>query len=567
VIKFDKAAGTQPGQRQLNGPQTTGRTYANLSEPEFEIDTTNANVRIPMRDGVELMADLYLPRGQRAPALLAASPYPRQIQNCGAPMGFVEAGATDFWVPRGYAHVILNARGTNGSGGVYDCYGTLERHDLYDAIEWLAAQPWCDGNVGMIGISAFAMSQLAAAAEQPPHLRAIFPVAVSADSYEAIWHNGVLSATFALHWLRAVGIFAELDDAFLRGKALTLASELLRTPRLHHIFAHLNGESALGAFDLIVRKSLVGPWNGFVQAASIEHTVKDAFWQERDSIPRLSRIRVPVYLGCDWENVPMHLASTFASMRALSPDVPFRVALLGKFGLTWPWESLHVEALAWYDHWIKGRDTGIMDGPPIRYVIPGESDERWHEAPAWPPAQSATATFALCGDGTLASDEGPAGTRSYAYHASDADLYVKEPSLLEWTTAPLDADLWLAGPGELVLDASSSGGDTAFLLALQDVAPDGSVVDVTAGWRRAAISDDNTTLGAVPAGQMCRYRIKLVDNARRFARGHRVRLIVRSDDQGDPAPIMGFRHAAVGTTTRIDVASSSRLTLTTIAGE
>jgi uncharacterized protein len=58
----------------------------------------------------------------------------------------------------------------------------------------------------------------------------------------------------------------------------------------------------------------------------------------------MSRIRVPVYLGCDWENVPMHLPSTFASLRALSPGVPFRVAMLGRFGLTWPWESLHVES-------------------------------------------------------------------------------------------------------------------------------------------------------------------------------------------------------------------------------
>ncbi len=74
-------------------------------------------------------------------------------------MGFVEAGATDFFVPRGYAHVILNARGTNGSGGTYDAFGAQERRDLYDVIEWIAAQPWCDGNVGMIGISAFAMSR------------------------------------------------------------------------------------------------------------------------------------------------------------------------------------------------------------------------------------------------------------------------------------------------------------------------------------------------------------------------------------------------------------------------
>lgn len=172
MIHLKKSAGTGEFERQLNGPQTTGRTYANLSTPKFQIDDSRMNVRIPVRDGVELLADILLPSNgpSRAagkfPALLAAPPYPRQIQNSGAPMGFVEAGATNFFVPRGYAHVILNARGTNGSGGIYDAFGAQERHDLYDVIEWTAAQPWCDGNIGMIGISAFAMSQVAAAAER-----------------------------------------------------------------------------------------------------------------------------------------------------------------------------------------------------------------------------------------------------------------------------------------------------------------------------------------------------------------------------------------------------------------
>src|SRR6185436_10904316 len=83
-----------------------------LSEPEFDMRHDN-NVAITMRDGTALMADVHRPNsGGRFPALIAASPYPRQIQDLGAPMGFIEAGATDFWVPRGYVHVIANLRGT-----------------------------------------------------------------------------------------------------------------------------------------------------------------------------------------------------------------------------------------------------------------------------------------------------------------------------------------------------------------------------------------------------------------------------------------------------------------------
>lgn len=569
MIHLKKVAGTSAGERQLNGPQTTGRVFSNLSAPEFAIDDSRMNVAIPMRDGVHLLADIFLPSGGASgkfPALLAASPYPRQIQNSGAPMGFVEAGATDFFVPRGYAHVILNARGTNGSGGTYDLFGPQERRDLYDTIEWVAAQPWCDGNVGMIGISAFAMTQVAAAVEQPPHLRAIFPIGLSADTYEAFWHGGVLSATFSLNWIRAVAIFAGLDDKFLRGKVLDLAGHILRSQRVHGVFAHHNGESALALFSVLSHKELSGPWSELLEAVSILNPVKNAFWQDRDNVALIPRINVPVYFGCDWENVPMHLPSTFASLRALSPDVPYRLAMLGRFGLTWPWESLHVEALAWYDHWLKHRETGIMEGPPVRYVIPGEAgddpNKTWHEAPAWPPPESAPIEFALCANGTLACDEGQPGARSYTYAASPhPDLFGKYDSKLEWTTAPLEEDMLLAGPVEVVLDAASSAGDTAFILALEDVAEDNTAVAITAGWRRAAINDDFTALQEVPSNVERRYRIPLVDNARRFAKGHCIRLTLCGDDSSGPDPIMGFRHRPVGMSTRVTIASSSRLSL------
>lgn len=79
-------------------------------------------------------------------------------------------------------------------------------------------------------------------------------------------------------------------------------------------------------------------------------------------MPLLKNIEIPVYLGCDWQNAPLHLPSTFTAWKALSGSRCVRMGMLGEFGLTWPWESLHVEALAWFDHWLKGTDTGIVDG-------------------------------------------------------------------------------------------------------------------------------------------------------------------------------------------------------------
>src|SRR6476660_9516832 len=189
-------AGTAPGQRSLNGPQTPGRDYRNLSQPQYQIRSEN-NVAVTVRDGTKLMVDVHRPNADgRYPALIAASPYPRQIQDLGAPAGFIEAGPTDFWVPRGYVHVIANLRGTGGSGGTFGFFDGQERRDLYDLVEWAAQQPWSDGNLGMVGISYFACTQMVAAVERPPHLKAIMPIAGTFDLYGSATHHGLMSSGF-----------------------------------------------------------------------------------------------------------------------------------------------------------------------------------------------------------------------------------------------------------------------------------------------------------------------------------------------------------------------------------
>src|ERR1700710_1692422 len=205
-MKSQTISGTEAGQRQLNGPQTTGRTYQNLSEPKYTMARQD-DVLVPMRDGINLLADVFYPaKPGRYPVLVAASPYPRQIQDLGAPLGFIEAGASDFFVPRGYVHVIANLRGTSGSGGTFGFFDGQERRDMHDLVEWAAPQPWCDGNVGMVGISYFAMTQMEAAVERPPHLRAIFPVAATVDLFEAATHHGLVSSAFLTPFLAMVGM-------------------------------------------------------------------------------------------------------------------------------------------------------------------------------------------------------------------------------------------------------------------------------------------------------------------------------------------------------------------------
>jgi uncharacterized protein len=566
--------------KTLNGPQTTGRTYRNLSESEHRI-RHEVNVAAPMRDGSSLLADVHRPNADgRFPALIAASPYPRQIQNLGAPMGFIEAGDTDFWVSRGYCHVIANVRGTCGSEGEFGFFDAQERQDMYDLVEWTAAQPWCDGNVGMIGISYFAMTQLEAAVERPPHLKAIFPVAVTVDLYEAASHHGLVSSSFITPFLSMAGMTSDRSDAFWRSLPLELVRKVLHAPTLHRKFGTMNGEASLTMLrQLLKLPHDPHPWDDLWLDIMVNHPVRDEWWDDRDLTPLLENIDIPVYLGCDWENVPLHLPSTFIAWKGLADNPNVQMGMLDKYGLTWPWESLHVEALAWYDHWLKGRDTGILDGDRVRYALPGSGNaEGWRTSASWPPPATLQ-ELALRTDGVLDLDEGEPGARSYMVLGAGTGRVkpseVDPPATLVWTSTALDADLDVVGDLELRLVASATASDTAWIATLQDVGPDGAVTDVTAGWLRASLREVTEAASspaapvlpcrtpvAVPIGEDVEYRIPLVPNARRFAKGHRVQLVLASDDQDPKTPaIMNFRHASVGTSSLNTVRSSSRLLL------
>ena len=575
-----KAAGTGPGERRLNGVQTTGRDYRNLSEADFAIRRTDT-VGIAVRDGTVLMADLFQPEAEgRFPALLSFSPYPRQIQNVGAPLGFIEAGgATDFFVPRGYVHVIANARGTSGSGGAWTFLDQQERDDLFDLIEWIAAQSWCDGNVGMLGVSYFAMAQLAAAVTKPPHLKAIAPLLTTDDLYGAVWHNGLLNSGFISAWLPAVGVLSQRPDAFWRSWRIDAARDLLHIPALHAKMQHLNGERIVTVLkDVIHAHYPEQPFGDLWRAMAVEHPTRDAFWDARDTRPLLGTLDIPVYLGADWDNVPLHLPSTFSAWDALKGNPNVRLAMLQPGGFSWPWEALHYEVLAWYDHWLKGQDTGVMDGPPIRYQVPGT--EGWREAADWPPEEASLSSLTLRSDGVLGHDEDAPGQRSYLYVPAGSGKPANAnpdalPDRLIWETAPFDAPAEFAGNIELALEARITALDTGWIAVLYDVPPEGEPEAITAGWLRASLSAvdparsrpgapvvDCRHPAAVVPGHRAVYRIPMVPNARHVAQGHALRLVLASADEEDRSPtVLGFTHSVVREASLNTIGNSSRLWL------
>jgi predicted acyl esterase len=341
----------------------------------------------------------------------------------------------------------------------------------------------------------------------------------------------------------------------------------------------MNGEAAVRGLKAVMRVHYdPKPWDELWQQIAFKHQIRDEFWDDRTVLPALAEVDIPVYLGCDWQNVPLHLPGTFTAWDALRHNPNVRVGMLGEFGLTWPWESLHVEALAWFDQWLKDRDTGILAGPPVRYYLPG-ADE-WRTSQTWPPAEASHRGFTLGADGVLGGTATASGSRRFICEGAALNRPPNAnppplPAQLVWDTAPLESDTDIVGDIELRLVASSTALDTAWIVMLQDVAPDGSTADVTAGYLRASLRkvDEATSRPgapslpcrspeAVPVGELVEYRIPLVPNARRFSAGHRIRLLLTSDDQRAEAPaIMEFRHAPVGTNSINTISADSQLLL------
>ena len=572
------SSGTEHGQRQLNGPQTTGREYRNLSQPSH-IMAHDDDVAVPMRDGVTLLADVHRPAELgRYPVLVAASPYPRQIQNLGAPAGFIEAGASDFFVPRGYVHVIANCRGTSGSGGTFGFFDGQERRDMHDLVEWAAQQPWSNGNVGMVGISYFAGTQMEAAVERPPHLKAIMPIAGTFDLYESATHHGLMSSGFLTPFLYMIGMTSGHTNKLWRSKLMDAMPALLLTPAIHKKFETANGEAAIAGLKVLLKLHHdPHPWDDLWRAIAAEHPFRDGWWEDRNLLPLLDRIEVPVYAGCDWMNVPLHLPHTFKAYERLTNSKHLQVAMMGEHGLAWPWESLHIEALAWFDHWLKEKDTGILEGPRFRYIVP--EAEGWRTSDVWPICEATHHSYALRADAVLSEDEGEGGSRTYMNLGGGLNRpgqsETDPPGMLHWTTPTLPRDLDLTGTIELQLDAACTAPDTAFIVLLQDVDENENAINVTSGYLRASLRKVDEaaskpgaptlpcdTFEAVPIGQKVDYRIPVVPNARRFKAGHKLRLCLTSDDQDPekPAPL-GFRHASIGTSSFNTVFSSSRLLL------
>ncbi|HEY4097794.1 MAG TPA: CocE/NonD family hydrolase [Baekduia sp.] len=477
------------------------------SEPRY--DTVAAlGTELRMRDGVTLFADVFRPyaRGERFPALIAFSPYTRLLQSSNLPLGQNEAGITEFWVPRGYAHVIVEARGTGDSEGRYDLLGAAEQRDLCETIEWVAQQPWCDGNVGMVGCSYFAMTQLLAAMHRPPSLKAIFPYDGATDLYREFYTRGGAPTSLWFSWLSQV---AGLN---IRGSRVPDPSGIVEHARTH--LRH-------------------------------EHPLYDDYWRERVAEPRLQDIDIPAYFGCEWSFQELHLRGAFEGWERTGA-IPKRLLIGPKPEPYRIYSAYHGEALRWYDHWLKGLDTGIMEGDPIQLYIPGRDE--WRGEREWPLARTEWQTLYLGGPGdgaaagTLADEPGDDRSRSWRFDPHRHEVLAGQPCLT-YRSAPFERDVEVTGPLALHLHLASTATDTDIYARVHDEAPDGSSRFLCKGALRASHRrqdperstperpyHDHLAEEPLEPGEVYELALEIWPTSNVFAAGHRVRLEVASSD-------------------------------------
>ena len=473
------------------------------------------NIYVSMRDGIQLAVDVYRPEGDvRYPVLLSLSPYSKEIQQLPPQWSHaIESGATTFYVGHGYVHVIAQGRGSGLSQGKWRWFDERERTDGYDLIEWIAQQPWCNGNVGMIGNSYWSWSQWVAAVANPPHLKCVCLCDGTTDFYrDAAYQGGIFNAQFMTTWA-AYQLAMAAWPGQVEGKEEPM--------NLHYAIA--------------------------------THPFCNSFWAERSPRKRISSIRCPV-LNITPQGGLMHFRGHLdGHTRIRSPKKLLVVPPTGFWShlryLTHP--ALNRYMLRWFDHWLKGVDTGIMNEPEVAIFDP--ATRRWRYEHEYPLKRTQWTKFHLRANPASPATQEPFGQLTteppgtevpdrYRMPNSYAQLIAGKP-VLAYQTPVLEHELQIWGPLSLTLHASSSEVDTAWYVYVSDVMPDGTVRQLSRGFLRAsfrAVDADKSKPGQpfhpfdrmelLEPGTVYEFQIEMRPIFYTFKPGHRLRLQIASED-------------------------------------
>jgi len=535
------------------------------SERKYRV-LVERGAKIPMSDGVKLDCNVWKPEATgKFPAILGFHCYHSDGQT--GPIkpaaistaqwrhpgqertnASLEAGDPIFFARRGYAHAVCNARGTGKSEGTWDFSGPQEVKDVCETIEWIAAQSWCDGNVVMFGVSYFAWIQLLAATRNPPHLKTIFCPWGSTDFYrDFCYRGGILTYKWPIGWSATSLTYGnvrptnwskqELGEAGYR-KAIARALEdedIRAVPELAAILK--NPEAGINPFivDLVL------------------HPLRDRYWQDRTV--DYSKITIPAYIGSCWGMYGIHTPAAFRSWENLK--VPKRMILGSPMYLDRPLGQLQHEAIRWFDYWVKGIDTGIMNEPPVRIFVMGTNE--WKASDDWPLPETRWTPFYLHEDGLLSEHE------HWSHEGSDS--FEESPWMrghVQYATPPLVENTEIVGPIALKLYAATTDTDVNWIVSLLVIDSTGKERLLTKGWLKGShreldmqkskpwepIHTHAKSEPLVP-GTIYEFDIKLVPTGVLFKAGSRIALKIRcvDDDPSNPLEL-----AATGSLPRTAVA-------------
>jgi uncharacterized protein len=486
------------------------------------------DVPVPTRDGAVLRADVFRPAGAApSPVLLVHGPYGKDIHfadfNAHAYGLIDEAGPwmtwetpnPEWWVPRGYALVRVDQRGTGRSDGRMELFGPTEWEDYYDAIEWAGAQEWSTGKVGLLGISYYAMGQWHVAAMRPPSLAAIVPWEGAVDVYRD-WshHGGIHSNAFTdAWWVRQItGNQSALPaGAENPGKAVEGNAELPREFREHPLF------------------------DEYYEARTVD----------------LSKIEVPVLSSGNWTSYQLHLRGNVEGyLGAGSTDKWLEIHEGNHFTPFYAPENREYQK-RFLDRFVAGDESAWQDEPPVRLTIRHPRGSFVRTENEWPIARTEWTRLHLDAQAGLLATTPPTAGGSVDYRAPDGAV--------TFLTAPFDSDVEITGPSALHVWVDADADDMDLFVTIIDLAPDGKEVTfedasgignrgpVVKGWLRVShreIDEErsrpyhpvhpHTRRQPLTPGEPVPAAVEILPTSWVFARGHRLGLVIQAHDRSDP---------------------------------
>jgi putative CocE/NonD family hydrolase len=477
------------------------------------------DLRVPMRDGVELLADRWFPASGSGPLLLVRSPYGRASM-----FGFLYGRC---YAERGFQVVIQSCRGTYGSGGDFEPMAH-EAADAVDTVAWLRDQPWFDGRLATLGASYLCFTQWALAESAPPELRAMVASVGPHEFGPAIRPGGALALD------TAIGFAAQVTGG--GGTLWKMASQTWKQPGFRRAFRELPlGESYQRALGTRV---------GWFEDWLAHDSPVDPYWSRMDHSKALDALDAPVLLQGGWYD--MFAADTIGEYerlrdRGMRPHLTMGAWSHRDFGMH-AWVSLMPEVLAWLRTHVSDEapvgDDAVREHP-VRVFVLG-ADE-WREYDDWPPPGLVEHTWYLAREGRLVpSPSTVAGLDEYRYDPADPTPAVGGPLLflgagpkdngslegradvLTYTSERLEDDVTIFGAPRVEVHLQSSAASTDVFARLCDVDPSGRSTNVCDGLVRVERVRDASIAEALPV------RVTLSPTACRIERNHRIRLQVSS---------------------------------------